>query len=315
MPQRKLTDVVRSWFDNQNALAQIDPKQASSKIRLYRALPLIAIHLACLAVIWVGWSPFAVAIAAGLYFLRMFAITAFYHRYFSHRAFKTSRTLQFVFAAIGGMAAQRGALWWASHHREHHRHPDTAEDLHSPSQHGFLQSHAGWFLSDRGYLHPRRQKLEWEDYPELRWLDRFDLLMPTLLAVGLFLLGELLRVFVPGLGTSGWQLFIWGFCISTVVLFHATVSINSLAHRFGSRRYNTRDDSRNSFLLALFTLGEGWHNNHHHYPGSVRQGFYWWEVDVTWYVLRLMQTLGLVWDLKPVPEKMRQWRRQEEPGR
>lgn len=249
------------------------------------------------------------ALAVGLYFLRMFAITAFYHRYFSHRAFRTSRWMQCIFAAIGGMAAQRGALWWAAHHRDHHRHADLPADLHSPSQHGFMQSHAGWFLSDRGYLHPKGRKLEWEDYPELRWLDRFDLLMPTALAVGLFGLGELLRVVAPSLGTSGWQLFVWGFCISTVVLFHATVSINSLAHRFGSRRYNTRDDSRNNFWLALITLGEGWHNNHHHFPGSVRQGFYWWEVDITYYVLRAMQSVGLVWDLKPVPEKIRQWRR------
>ena len=143
------------------------------------------------------------------------------------------------------------------------------------------------------------------DANELRFLDRFDILVPVALAVFLFLLGGWLETRAPGLGTNGPQLLIWGFFVSTVVLFHATVTINSLAHVWGKRRYQTRDDSRNNLWLALLTLGEGWHNNHHHYPASTRQGFYWWEIDITFYLLKAMSWVGLVWDLKPVPPRIR----------
>ena len=125
--------------------------------------------------------------------------------------------------------------------------------------------------------------------------------MPVALAVLLFVAGMALERWAPGLGTNGPQLLIWGFFVSTVVLFHATVTINSLAHRWGRQRFDTRDDSRNNLWLALITFGEGWHNNHHFFPGSARQGFRWWEIDLTWYGLRAMQALGLVRDLKPVP--------------
>ena len=269
-----------------------------------RVLPFIGIHLACAGVLWTGWSPVAVTVAAGLYVLRMFAITGFYHRYFSHRTFKTSRAAQFVFALLGASAAQRGPLWWAAHHREHHQHADQAEDAHSPEQHGFLWSHMGWFLSRKNYATRLDRVRDLARYPELRWLDRNDALVPVALGTGMFLLGVLLERAAPGLGTNGWQMLVWGFFISTVAVYHATYTINSLAHRFGRQPYATGDESRNSFLLALITFGEGWHNNHHRYPASARQGFRWWQVDLTYYGLRALAMLGLIWDLRPVPERV-----------
>lgn len=287
------------WFDTE-ARADEDAAQAG-RIDWLRAIPFIGMHLACVAALWVGVSSIAVIVAVALYAVRMFAITGFYHRYFSHRTFRTSRAVQFVFALIGASSVQRGPLWWAAHHRNHHRHADTAADPHSPSQHGFWWSHAGWFLTRGGFRTDWARIPDLAGYPELRWLDRYDTVVPVLLAAALFGIGALLERLAPGLGTSGPQLLVWGFFISTVVLFHATVTINSLAHRFGRRRFDTRDDSRNNLWLALLTFGEGWHNNHHFFPGTARQGFRWWEIDLTWYGLRTLALLGLVRDLKPVP--------------
>lgn len=295
------------WLDSGIVPGESTP--CVNRIDWLRAAPFIALHLACLAVIWVGWSPFAVLFAILLYVLRMFAITGFYHRYFSHKTFRTSRPLQFLFAVAGGTAVQRGPLWWASQHRHHHATSEQAEDAHSPVQHGFLWSHMGWFLSDAHFATRNERVKELAQYPELRFLDRFDVIVPILFALAIFGLGEWLAHAAPQLGTGGWQLLVWGFVISTVVLYHATFSINSLAHAWGSRRYETRDQSRNNLLLALLTLGEGWHNNHHHYPGSARQGFYWWEIDPTWYGLRLLAACGLIWDMKDIPSKMRESRR------
>ncbi|MXV11871.1 acyl-CoA desaturase [Xanthomonas sp. LMG 8992] len=290
---------MRRWFDT-SAEIELDPARAD-RIDWLRAAPYIGLHLACLGVFWVGVSWFAVGMAVAMYAVRMFALTGFYHRYFAHRAFKTSRPVHFLFAAIGATCVQRGPLWGAAHHRNHHRHTDTPADPHSPRQHGFWWSHSGWFLTPRGF------RTDWEAipdlrrFPELRFLDRFDLLLPVLLALALFLLGEWLQQHVPQLGTDGPQLLVWGFFVSTVALFHATFTINSLAHRFGSRRFDTRDDSRNNLWLALLTFGEGWHNNHHFFPGAARQGFRWWELDLTWYGLKALSWTRMIRELKPVP--------------
>jgi len=290
---------LRAWFD---ASARHEPVgDAAQRIDWLRVAPFVAMHLACACAFFVGVSAVAVWTAVGLYVARMFAITAFYHRYFSHRTFEASRTVQFVFALIGATAAQRGPLWWAAHHRNHHRHADTALDPHSPGLRGFLWSHMGWFLTPSAFRTDWQRVNDFACYPELRWLDRYDVAAPVVLALLLYLAGVLLDAFAPALGTTGAQMLVWGFFVSTTALFHATVTINSLAHRFGTRRYATRDDSRNNGWLALLTFGEGWHNNHHFFPGSVRQGFRWWEVDVTWYGLRLLAALGLVRGLKPVP--------------
>lgn len=296
---------VRLWFDNRYAERNGPAVDGTARIDWIRAAPFVILHLACVAVLWVGVSMTALAVAAALYLLRMFAITAFYHRYFSHRAFKTSRVSQFIFAVLGATAVQRGPLWWASHHRHHHLNSDKKSDAHSPRQHGFWWSHMGWFLARENFSAKPGLIPDLVKFPELRFLDRFDALVPGILAVCLYVAGNWLAVRAPQLGTNGMQLLIWGFVVSTVVLYHSTFLVNSLAHRHGTRRYATRDDSRNNWWLALLTLGEGWHNNHHHYPGSARQGFYWFEPDLSYFGLRLLALFGLIWDLKRVPERIR----------
>jgi stearoyl-CoA desaturase (delta-9 desaturase) len=296
----KIVRSVLSWFDAGQGPVDIAGTGAARRIDYARVLPFIGLHVACLAVFAVGVSPVAIAVCVASYLLRMFAITAFYHRYFAHRAFRTSRAMQFVFAVIGASATQRGPLWWAAHHRRHHKRADAAGDPHSPRE-GLAWSHMGWFLSRAHFATEWEQIPDLARYPELRWLDRFDIVVPVLYAAAMYLLGSVLAAWAPGLGTSGAQMLVWGYFVSTVVLIHVTLTINSLAHRFGSRRFDTGDDSRNNVWLAVLTLGEGWHNNHHHYPGSARQGFYWWEIDISFYVLWLMSRLGLIRDLRDVP--------------
>ena len=299
---RPFRSVLR-WFD---AGADAGPADGSRDgVDWPRIVPFAGMHVACLGVFWVGVSQLAVGVAVVLYVLRMFAITGFYHRYFSHRSFKASRPVQFAFAVLGASAVQRGPIWWAAHHRHHHVHSDRPEDAHSPVHRGFLWSHMGWFLSRRHFTPDLGRVRDLLRYPELRWLDRFDIIVPFALAAGLLGLGNVLEATRPDLGTSGGQLLVWGFFISTVACYHGTYTINSLCHVWGRRRYATSDESRNNWLLALITLGEGWHNNHHRYPSSVRQGFYWWEIDITYYGLRLLAALGLVHDLKPVPVRIR----------
>ena len=292
------------WFDAEASADQIVHVDAK-KVDWFRILPFVIMHLMCLGVIWVGWSWFAVLTTAALYFVRMFAITGFYHRYFSHNTFKTNRFWQFCFAVLGNSSVQRGPLWWAAHHRHHHRYADTEKDIHSPSRHGFIWSHIGWLTSPANFPTKMQYVKDWARFPELRWINRFDTVIPILLAVALFVSGSFLEIYAPQLGTNGPQLLIWGFFISSVVLFHGTVTINSLDHMFGSRRYNTPDTSRNNAFLALITLGEGWHNNHHHYAISARQGFYWWEIDITYYLLKVFSWLGIVWDLRGLPQGLR----------
>ena len=301
---RATLPVIR-WFDSWHGPKEASPVE-TSKVGTdwMRVIPFAALHVACAAVIWVGVSPIAVAMCVGLYLLRMFAITAGYHRYFSHRAFKTSRVGQFLFALVGASAAQRGPLWWAAHHRVHHQYSDLDGDVHSPTQKGFFYSHVGWVLSREHFGTKLERVKDLAKFPELRFLDRFDILVPTALGIGMFFLGWILEATAPELGTTKWQMLVWGFVISTVALYHATFTINSLSHLWGYRRFKTTDTSRNNPLLAVITLGEGWHNNHHFYPGSVRQGFKWYEYDLSFYALKLMSLFGLVWDLRPVPDSV-----------
>ena len=286
------------WFDSAAA-----PLHAGRQVDWLRIIPFLGLHLACLGVIWVGVSPVALVIAAISYLLRMFAITGFYHRYFAHRAFKTSRAVQLLFALIGATATQRGPLWWASHHRNHHRFADLAGDPHRPED-GLVWSHVGWFLSGSHFRTERSRVPDWVRFPELLWLDRFDLVVPVAYGALLYGLGAALAAWAPALGTNGLQVLVWGYVVSTVVLLHATLLVNSLAHRMGKRAFATRDNSRNNLFVALLTLGEGWHNNHHRYAGSARQGFYWWQVDVCYYLLKALAAVGLIWDLKPVPRSI-----------
>lgn len=255
-------------------------------------VPFILVHLVCLFAIWTGVNPVALILCAALYLVRMFGITAGYHRYFSHRSYKTSRIFQFCMACLGCSALQKGPLWWAAHHRNHHLYSDTPDDPHSPIVNNFWWSHLGWILDqqfDKTDLHMVR---DWTRYPELRWLNRNHWVPGILMAVGCFLIG-------------GWSGLIWGFFISTVLLYHAVFAVNSLCHVFGRRRYATSDDSRNNLFVALITLGEGWHNNHHYYQSSANQGFFWWEIDVSYYVIKFLGVFGVVWDIrKPSRKKL-----------
>lgn len=254
------------------------------RINWLGSVPFFTFHGLAVAALFVGVDGPSLILCATLYFVRMFFITAGYHRYFSHRSFKTGRTMQFILALGGTTAVQRGPLWWAAHHRKHHRYADTERDIHAPLK-GFWWSHVGWILCDKYNGVDYDSIRDFAKYPELRFLDRHYLIGPGLLAVMCLLVGGFRGVLV-------------GFFLSTVLLWHATFAVNSIAHIFGRRRYATKDNSRNSWLVALVTHGEGWHNNHHHYPGSARQGFFWWEIDVSYYLLRTLAAFGLVRDVR-----------------
>ncbi|MCZ6463491.1 MAG: acyl-CoA desaturase [Proteobacteria bacterium] len=253
------------------------------------------IHAACLLTLVTGVSALDLGLCVGLFWLRMFGITGGYHRYFAHRAFQTSRAFQFVLAVLGTMAVQKGPLWWASTHRVHHRNSDQPGDVHSPRD-GFWHSHSAWIFDGRWDDTDLDGIRDFAKFPELVWLNQWHVVGPLLLAVLCFAIG----------GFSG---LIWGFAVSTTLLWHSTYTINSLAHRWGSKRYETGDDSRNNLFLALLTFGEGWHNNHHHYMASARNGFFWWEIDITYYLLRGLEKLGLVWELRIVPKRLLHARR------
>ena len=309
-PIFKISKSAIRWLDN-DAPQGATHGPRDKFVSHLRLAPFWAMHGACLWVFWTGASPIAIAVAIALYFVRMHAITGWYHRYFSHRTFKTGRGMQFLFAFIGNCAVQRGALHWAAHHRNHHRFSDRPEDPHSPRQHGFWTSHMLWFGKRENSAAQSRACKDFAKFPELMFLDRFDFLAPLALGAAMLTLGWWLNRVAPELHTNGKQMLVWGFFISTIALYLGTFSINSLGHILGSQRYRTGDDSKNSLFLALITLGEGWHNNHHHYANTVRQGFRWWEIDVSYYLIWCYAKLGLVWDLKQVPRHLLQDGREE----
>ena len=303
-PHRVLAPLIQ-WFDADHAPGGPERmRQEPDRVDWMRCVPFIVLHAGCLGVIWTGASATAVWTAVGLYFVRMFAVTGIYHRYFSHKTYSTSRAGQFLLALWGGTTVQRGALWWAYHHRHHHKHSDQPDDAHSPHVHGFWWSHIGWITSRRNFPTDYSTIRDLAKYPELVWLNRFDTVVPALFALAIFGAGAALETWAPGLGTDRWQMLTWGFFISTTALFHGTSCINSMAHLMGRRRVQTSDYSRNSVNLALICLGEGWPNNHHRYQSSTRNGFYWWEIDITYYGLKALSWTGLIWGLKPVPKSI-----------
>ncbi len=259
---------------------------------LYRALPFLSVHAACALVIMFPPTADLVVLAASGYLVRMWAVTAGYHRYFAHRAYKTSRAFQLVLAVLGGTAMQQGPLWWASWHRRHHKYTDGPGDPHSPVLDGFWHAHVGWIFDGTHQGTDFSLVKDLAAFPELRWLDRHSYI-------------PVMGYALVCLGLAGPAGVVWGFAVSSVALVQATFLINSIAHVWGSRRYETADRSRNNALLAVLALGEGWHNNHHFYMTSARQGFRWWEIDVTYYSLRILAWLGVVWDLRPPPQAWR----------
>jgi len=288
-------------------VAPIDEVAPLSARHLGFVIPLVLMHLACGLIFLVGTSRAATAVALTTGAVQVFGITAGFHRLLAHRAFKTSRACQFVFALFGVLAGQNGPLWWVAHHRLHHRHSDREGDTHSPRA-GFFWSHMGWLVSPRCVPLRRALVPDLERFAELRWLERYYYVVSLGYALALFALGEAWRRIDPGAGTSGFQFVVWGSVVSTVCVYHIVWSTNSFCHRYGTRRFATPDDSRNNAVVALLTLGDGWHHNHHHYPSSARHGFRWWEIDVTFAVLRLLAALRIVWDLKLPPDHLRRSR-------
>ncbi len=279
------------------------PKHSALAPNWLKCVPFIGLHVACLSALFTGFSTTALVLLVATYFLKMFGITAGYHRYFAHRAYKTSRVGQFVLAWLGCSALQRGPLWWAAHHRGHHRYSDTPKDPHSPHETSFWWAHLGWVMTEESNEAPWEAIQDFRRFPELRLLDHLHWVPGIVLAVACYVIGALVggwrgdpsTFFFQG---QGWTCLVWGWLISTVLTYHATFSINSLSHLWGKRRYATDDDSRNNAVLALITLGEGWHNNHHHFQSSANQGFFWWEIDISYTTLRALQLVGLVWDLR-----------------
>ncbi|MBL7997653.1 MAG: fatty acid desaturase [Candidatus Kapabacteria bacterium] len=250
--------------------------------------PFWLMHLACFSAFFIEFSWWYVLLAVASYYLRMFFITGGYHRYFSHKTYSTSRVVQFIIAFMAQTSSQKGALWWAAHHRHHHKYSDMEEDIHSPKE-GFWYAHMGWILSPENNATQYEYIRDLTRFKELVWLNEYRYMPVVVYAVAMFLAFGL-----PGL--------VWGFVIATTLLWHGTFTINSLSHTWGWQRYTTTDTSRNNPILALVTLGEGWHNNHHRFQASARNGFFWWEIDITYYVLKTLSLLGIVWDLRPVPQ-------------
>jgi stearoyl-CoA desaturase (Delta-9 desaturase) len=255
----------------------------------FNVLGILTIHAGALLAVVRGCSWKLAVIAAASYLIRMFAMMAAYHRYFAHRSFRTSRAFQFVLAFIAATSAQKGPLWWSSTHRVHHKYSDTERDVHSPTRRGFWYSHMGWWMGSEHEKTDLSLIPDFAIYPELCWLDRWHALSIVLMVAALLIFG-------------GLDVGLWGYCVSTCLMHHVIYAINSVAHVSGSRRYATSDTSRNNPLLGVLCLGEGWHNNHHHYQSSARQGFFWWEVDLTYYGLKALEKVGLVWDVRGVPE-------------
>jgi stearoyl-CoA desaturase (delta-9 desaturase) len=284
---------------------QVGPESDRDTTLQWRRLwPFVAIHLLCLSVFWVGFSWFAFGVFAVSYLLRTLGITVGYHRLLAHRSFKAGRGTQFALACLGNAAMQRGPLWWAAHHRHHHQYTDAPEDHHSPVQHGFWRAHIGWVISRAAYRARLERIPDFARFKELRFLDRYDALVPLLYGALMYGVGAAAAALWPDLGTSGLQTLVWGGALATVCLLHATFTINSLAHLLGSRPYPTNDHSRNIALLAPLTGGESWHNNHHHFPASARLGFRWWQLDPGWYLLLLLRRLGLVYDVRVIPDRL-----------
>ncbi len=271
---------------------------------LLTSTPMVFMHLACVGIFFTGFSWVAVVALGITYVARVFALTAGFHRYFSHRSFKTHRWFQFVLAWVGTSSAQLGPMWWAANHRHHHQHSDQEPDIHSPVIRSFFWAHIGWILSNAHSDTKYDRVKDLTKFPELRFIDRFHYLPVLSLIIALYGLGAALNFYFPALGTSGLQMVMWGFFLSTVLVYHVTFFVNSVTHIIGKKRFKTGDESRNNWWVALLTFGEGWHNNHHRWPLSARQGMYWWEIDMTYYGLVCLQALGIVWDVKLYPKKI-----------
>jgi stearoyl-CoA desaturase (delta-9 desaturase) len=267
-------------------------RSVDDRINPITSIPFFGIHVAAfVGVFVVDFHPSLIVWAVLGYVVRIWAVTAGYHRYFSHRSFETSRLFQFLLALLGTLAMQKGPLWWAAHHRWHHQHADTDVDIHSPNLKGLFWAHMGWILCDKYKETELERVSDFARFPELVWLDKGALVPPTIMLAALYVFGG------PGV-------FVWGGLLATVLSWHGLFCANSLTHLYGTKRFPTIENSRNNALFGLLVLGEGWHNNHHYYPGAARQGFVWWEIDLTYYGIKLLEAVGILRDVRGVPERV-----------
>jgi stearoyl-CoA desaturase (delta-9 desaturase) len=305
--QQIITNESNNKSDNKYLKKQenLEPEHRN-KPYLSHEIPFILIHVMPFAAFWTGATAFDWSLCIALYFIRMFFVTGGYHRYFSHRTYKTSRVFQFILAFMAQTSAQKGILWWAAHHRVHHKYSDQPHDPHSMKIYGFWYSHLGWILGPDYNATEFDLVKDLTKYPELRWLNTYHLVPPFILAIVCMALGAWYNAGSPWLLFShGWSTLWIGFFFSTVLLYHGTFSINSIMHKFGKARYLTGDESKNSWWLAFISMGEGWHNNHHYYQSATRQGFFWWEYDFTYYVLRFLALTGIIWGIREVPDHVK----------
>ena len=272
------------------------------KLSLIVSLPFLSVHIGAIYALTISPSPFALFMVFLMYFIRMFGITAGFHRLFSHRSFKTNRAFQFFLAYAATCSAQMGPIWWASHHRHHHKYTEQIEDPHTPTLKGFFWAHVGWIMSPVNSPTKEEYVGDLMKYPELKWLDKYHYFAPFSLVILLYGLGEFMAVNYAQYNTNGMELVLWGFFVSTVLLYHATFMVNSVCHVFGHRTYDTKDGSVNNFLVAILTLGEGWHNNHHAFPNSEKQGHKWYQIDISHYILWSLSKIGVVWKIRDVPD-------------
>lgn len=274
---------------------------SAQKVALFIAVAMISIHLSTLLVFYTGVSTIALNIAILMYFVRGMGITIGFHRYFSHKSFKTNRFFQFILGFWGSLANEGGVLWWSSHHRNHHQNSDNPKDLHSPIAHSFFHSHLGWMWSASCVEKNKTRCNDLSKFPEIKFLNKYYGAIVLGQMLFFLFLGELLRPY----GTNPLQMFVWGFCISTVANWHVTFMVNSVCHVWGTRPYKSGDKSRNNFLVALLAHGEGWHNNHHMFGWSARNGLRWYQIDTSYYLLKFFELFGIVKDLR-IPEKSEQ---------
>ncbi|MEO0574902.1 MAG: fatty acid desaturase [Pseudomonadota bacterium] len=277
----------------QNTSLRVANRQANAV-----KIAMVVFHIACLGAIFTGASTVAISVALIMYLIRAFGITAGFHRMLAHRSFKASRPVQFVLTLFGSLAVQGGPLWWVAHHRTHHRYTETDKDIHSPRTQGFWNAHMGWMMKAESFLENGANARDLHRFPELKFLQRNYATIIIGQMAAMFVLGVTLNYIDPTLGTSGLQMLVWGFFISTVALWHATFMVNSVCHRWGGQPHDAKDDSTNNWIVGILAIGEGWHNNHHKFPYSARHGLRWWQFDLTWIVLRIMAALRLISDLR-----------------
>lgn len=290
---------------NKRPLIDLSTRESRMGVLYFAVMTLF--HLLALSAFYIEFNSTLVAVFFFAYVTKILGVTMGYHRYFAHKTFKTGRFFQFILGLVGTSAIQGGVLWWASHHRGHHQHSDEEDDLHSPITHSIFHSHLGWMWSKDCFMPTKHKLLDFARFPEIKFLNKHYFLFILMQGLGYYLLGEYLRVNYPALNVNGFAVFIWGLIVSTVFVWHITFCINSVCHLFGSKRYDSKDESRNNWLMAILAFGEGWHNNHHKYGWSARNGFFWWEWDPTYYALKVLEFFGIVWDLKvPSQEQLKQ---------